>query len=62
MTLQDILAPIEELVVWSFDALLVPLGNMPNTLITLGGFVGVAIWLKMQKDYNRKAEQEGTIK
>lgn len=62
MNLQQILAPIEKAIVWSFDNLLVPLGDFPNTIFLLLGFVGVGIWLKMQADYNKKAEQEGGIK
>lgn len=62
MTLQDILTPIEDALVWSFENLLEPMGNMPNYLLAVGGFVGICIWLKMQKDYNIKAEREGGIK
>lgn len=62
MNFQDILAPVEDLMVWSFDHLLVPLGNGFNTLISIGIVVGIAIWLRMQGKYNAKAEQENTLK
>jgi len=62
MTLQDILTPIENAMVWSFENLLEPLGNTPNYLLAIGGFAGLIIWVKMQKDYNAKAEREGTLK
>ena len=62
MTLQDILTPIENAMTWSFETLLQPLGNTPNYLLAIGGFVGLCIWIKMQKDYNAKAEREGGLK
>ncbi len=62
MNLQDILQPIGDAIVWSFETLLVPLGNYPNTLFTLLGFVGLGIWLKMQGNYNKKAKEEGSLK
>ncbi len=62
MNLQQILEPIGEAIVWSFDNLLVPMGNLPNIVCTLGVFVGIFIWVKMQKKYNEEAERNGTLK
>jgi hypothetical protein len=62
MTFQDILTPIEDFMVWTFETLLEPIGNAPNTVIAIAGFIGILIWLKKQKDYNAKAEREDTIK
>lgn len=61
MNFQDILAPIEDFMVWSFDHLLVPLGNGFNTLITIGLAVGIGIWLSMQGKYSAKAKKENTL-
>ncbi|GIV41141.1 MAG: hypothetical protein KatS3mg034_0451 [Vicingaceae bacterium] len=38
------------------------IGPLMNALCIIGGFAGIAIWLKMQADYNREAEQKGTLK
>ncbi|MGB0167364.1 MAG: hypothetical protein ACPF8V_10985 [Luteibaculum sp.] len=62
MNLEEILVPIGEAITWSFETLLVPLGNMPNTIFTILGFVGLAVWLNMQAKYNKKAKQEGSLK
>ncbi len=65
MNLQSILQPIADFVVWTFDTVLVPVGDAsfnPNSLFIIGGFVGLFVWLKMQGDFNRKAEQEGGLK
>ena len=62
MNLQQILAPIGDVITWSFDNILVPMGNMPNVLISIGLFVGILFWLKLQKGYNEDAQQNGTLK
>ena len=38
------------------------LGNVPNWAFIVLGFVGMFIWLKMQKDFNEKAKSNGTLK
>lgn len=47
---------------WLFENRLEPLGNLPNTAFLGLGFIGLFIWLKMQKNYNQKAEAENTLK
>jgi len=47
---------------WLFDNTLAPLGNIPNNLFIVLGFVGLFIWLKMQKKFNEEAKANGTLK
>ncbi len=62
MNLNSILRGIGEVITWTFDTVLVPLGQLPNyAFIALGGF-GLFLWLSMQNKYNKKSEQEGTLK
>lgn len=60
------LNPLGRFIVWTFDALLVPIGDMgalnPNNLFIVIGFVGLFYWLYSQQKYNKKAEREGTLK
>ena len=37
------------------DSLFHAIGNSFNYLVIVGGFVGLAIWLKMQGKYNKEA-------
>ncbi len=59
MNLQTFVEPLGDLLVWTFDTVLVPLGNWGffgiNLFFLLGGFVGLFIWLKMQAKYNAEA-------
>jgi hypothetical protein len=32
-----------------------------NIVCIIGGFVGLIIWLRMQKRFNAKAQKEGTL-
>lgn len=61
MNLQSILNPIVEALQWSFRYILEPMTNWFNWLCILGGFIGIYIWLRMQKKFTAKAQQEGTI-
>ena len=57
--------PIANLIVWTFDNLLVPFGELsnsenfwflsPNFLIVILGFIGLFLWLSMQSKYNKEA-------
>lgn len=47
---------------WIFETTLEPLGNLPNMAFLGLGLVGLLIWLKMQKDFDKKAKAEGTFK
>ncbi len=65
--MQYIVEPIAALIKWTFDNLLVPIGDLtglmnPNTIFTILGGLGLLYWLRMQSKYNKKAEQEGGIK
>ena len=60
--MQEILEPIADFLVWTFDNVLVPLGDLPNTLAILVAFGGIGYWLKLQKDFNAKADREGTTR
>jgi len=64
--MEYIVNPLGRLVVWTFDTLLVPIGEMgvanPNNLFIVLGFVGLFYWLAQQHKYNQKAEEQGTLK
>jgi hypothetical protein len=61
MNLQEILAPIADIITATFDGLLVPISNLFNTGCIVLGFVGLFIWLSMQLKYDKKAKEEGTL-
>ncbi|MEZ4798749.1 MAG: hypothetical protein R2809_03005 [Flavobacteriales bacterium] len=61
MNLQSILNPIVDALQWSFRYILEPMTGWFNWLCIFGGFVGIYIWLRMQKKFSAKAQQEGTI-
>jgi hypothetical protein len=60
--------PLGNLIVWIFDSLLVPFGELsnsdsfwflsPNLLIVVIGFLGLFIWLSLQSKYNKRAEKD----
>ncbi len=64
--MEYIVFPLGHFIVWTFDTLLVPIGEMgianPNNLFIVLGFVGLFYWLLQQHKFNKKAEAEGTIK
>lgn len=64
--MQYIVEPLGRAIVWTFDNLLVPIGEMgvanPNSIFTVLGFVGLFYWLFSQHKYNKKAAQEGSLK
>jgi hypothetical protein len=62
MNFQDVLKPIEEFMVWTFETLLEPIGNSFNVLVTIGIVAGIGIWLRMQSRYNAEAERNNTLK
>ncbi|MEY2938324.1 MAG: hypothetical protein RL062_913 [Bacteroidota bacterium] len=61
MNLQSILAPIVDIAQWLFKHILVPSLSPMNIICIIGGFVGLGLWLKMQKDFTAKAKKDGTI-
>jgi hypothetical protein len=62
MNFQDVLKPIEEFMVWTFETLLEPIGNSFNIVVTLGIVVGIGVWLRMQSKFNDEAERNNTLK
>ena len=62
MNLQDLIFPIGDLLVWTFEALLeTPIPNLVNWGIwfLIGG--GILGWLRMQTAYTKKAVAEGGL-
>lgn len=62
MNLNSILREIGDLLTWTFDTVLVPLGELPNYAFIALGAVGLVLWLSMQRKYNKKAKSNGTHK
>ncbi len=60
--MNSILRSIGDIINWTFDTILVPLGQLPNYAFIALGVVGLFLWLSMQQKYNKKAQKEGTIK
>lgn len=63
MNTQDIVLPIAELIVWTFDNVLVPIGNIfyrTGWELFWGaiGVAGIAFWLWLQGKYNREAAND----
>lgn len=61
MNLQEIIEPLGVFLESTFEGVLMPISNLFNWAVIVGGFVGLFVWLKMQSDYNKKAEKEGNI-
>ncbi len=60
MNLQDFVLPLGDLIVWTFDNLLVPIGEGVGRRgwevgAAAVGIAGIALWLKMQAKYNKEA-------
>lgn len=61
MAINGIMEALGDFFEWTFKILPI-LGNIPNVLFIILGFVLLFFWLKMQSDFNKKAEREGTLK
>jgi len=61
MNVQDIVYPLGEFLQWTFG-ILEFLGNFPNTLMTIGGFVGFGLWLMLQRKFDAKAVKENSLR
>lgn len=46
----------------AFFRLFEKLENLPNYLIIITGFVGLFFWLNTQVKFNKKAQEQGTLK
>lgn len=60
-----IVNPIAAFLKWTFDYILVPLGELPNIInpnyiFLILGFIGFFIWLRLQHKYDQRAKREGT--
>ena len=61
MNTQDIINPIARFIEWTFSTVLLPISNSFNWAVIGLGLVGLLFWLRLQKKYNVRAEQDGTI-
>lgn len=52
---------IGDFILMTFEPLKM-LGNLPNNLFIVTGFVLLAYWLKSQADFNKEASNKGTLK
>lgn len=58
---QDILYPLGKFLESTFEVGLLPITDLFNYGAIVLGFVGLAIWLRMQLNYTAQAKREGTI-
>lgn len=56
----DIVYAIGDFLQWTFK-ILETLGNLPNVLFIILGFVGVAFWLFKQNAFTKRDEREGNL-
>ena len=61
MNTQDIINPAAQFIEWTFSTVLLPISNSFNWAVIGLGLVGLLFWLRLQKKYNVRAEQDGTI-
>jgi hypothetical protein len=61
MNTQEIITPVAKFIEWTFETFLVPIASPMNMAVIALGFVGLALWLRLQKKYTAKAKQDGTI-
>jgi len=59
--MEYIVGPIAALIKWTFDNILVPIGELPdlinpNYIFLLIGFVGMFYWFFLQRKYNKQAD------
>jgi hypothetical protein len=61
--MQEIVGPIAVLIKWTFDNILVPIGELPDVInpnYIFSGvlFTGLIYWLFLQKKYNNQAAKD----
>jgi hypothetical protein len=61
MNTQEIITPVAKFIEWTFETILVPISSPFNMSVIELGFIGLFFWLRLQKKYNDKAEEEGRI-
>jgi hypothetical protein len=62
MNLQDLLYPVKDLMEWTFELIIE--GSLPNIINwTCVALLVVLLlgWIRMQKQYDKKAAESGTI-
>ena len=60
--MREIVYCLGDIFTWIFENTLEPLGNIPNWIFIILGFIGLFIWLKMQSNFNAEAKQNETMK
>lgn len=66
--MEYIVGPIAALIKWTFDNILVPIGELPdiinpNYIFIVVGCLGLVYWLFLQQKYNKQADNTpGQIK
>lgn len=58
----EFLYSLGDFFMWLFENTLEPLGNLPNWSFIVLGFIGMFIWLNMQKKFNAEAKANDTLK
>jgi len=61
MNTQDIINPAAQFIEWTFSTVLLTISNSFNWAVIGLGLVGLLFWLRLQKKFNTRAEQEGSI-
>lgn len=59
--MDEIVFALQDLFEWTFQ-ILPALRNAPNIIAFILIGIGILYWLKLQQSYNKKAEEEGTLK
>ncbi len=65
--MQYLTAPIAQFIKWTFDNILVPIGELPallnpNNIFVIIIMLGLGYWLFVQGKFNKKAKSEGQLK
>ena len=61
MNTQEIITPVAKFIELTFETFLVPISSPFNSGVIVLGFVGLLFWLRLQKKYTQKAEQDGDL-
>ena len=61
MNTQEIITPVAKFIELKFETFLVPISSPFNSGVIVLGFVGLLFWLRLQKKYTQKAEQDGDL-
>jgi hypothetical protein len=61
MNTQEIITPVAKFIEWTFETVLVPISDPFNSGVIVLGLAGLLFWLRLQKKYTQKAEQDGDL-